>query len=67
MHSTRLEDLISRTAVKIVHWIISKGFIVKDALIAPMVGFAGYISHVRGDATRLTGHLSFLVSSRLDR
>src|SRR6266404_2037827 len=57
MHSARLEDLTSRTAVDVSHWIVSKGFIAKDALVAPIMGFAGYISHVRGDTARLTSHV----------
>ena len=57
MQSAGLECLASRTAVNVAHCIVSKGFIAKDALVAPAVGFAGYISHVRSNPTRLTGHV----------
>src|SRR5438132_14321916 len=57
MHSARPQYLASRTAVNVTHRVISKGFITKDALVASVVGFAGYIAHVRCDSTRLTSHV----------
>src|SRR5712692_3575171 len=59
MHSARLERLTCRTAVKIVHRIIRKGFIAKDAFLASKLRFAQRISHVGGNPPRLTRDIVF--------
>jgi len=59
MHSARPEGLTGGTAIKVVRWIVGKSFIAKNASLACVLGFAQRISHVRGDAACLAGHVVF--------
>src|SRR6266446_10150568 len=61
MHSARLECLTGGTAIDVLHRIVSKSFIAKDAFFASSVGcVARCFSHVRRDLARLTGHVVFV-------
>src|ERR1700720_2240060 len=57
MHATWPKDLTSRTAVDVIHRIISKGFIAEDVLLASRAGFEKRISHVGCDPGLLTSHV----------
>src|SRR5947209_10366812 len=52
--------LTGRTAIDVLHWIVNKGFLAKDALRAPGASGASGISHMRGDPALLTGHIVFI-------